>query len=73
MTREARSFRSSSRIRYGRYDPDTKVLELTFRRDGARVEYLNVPSSVWAGLIDAKSPGRYVTEVLETFRYRRLG
>jgi hypothetical protein len=71
MTLEARSFKSSSRVRHGKYDPDTKVLELTFRRDGARVRYLNVPATVWAELLDAKSAGRYV-DTLTRFRYQRL-
>jgi hypothetical protein len=70
--REARSFRNSTRISRGTYDPDTKVLELVFRRDRVKVQYLDVPSAVWAGLLDAKSPGLYVTTVLERFKYRRL-
>lgn len=72
MTREERVFRGSTRISRGSYDPDTKVLELVFRRDRVRVQYLDVPSFVWTGLLDSKSAGRYVTSVLDRFRYRRL-
>lgn len=71
MTREERVFRGSTRISRGTYDPDTKVLELVFRRDRAKVQYLDVPATVWAGLLDANSPGLYVTTVLERFKYRR--
>jgi hypothetical protein len=59
-------------VRSGRYDPDTKVLELTFRRDGVKIQYLDVPASVWAGLLDAKSAGVYVGTTLKRFRYRRV-
>jgi hypothetical protein len=69
MPRLVRTFPESSRIRRGSYDPDKKVLDLEFRRDGARIEYLGVPASVWAGLLEAKSPGRYVGDALSRYRY----
>lgn len=69
MARLVRSFPESTRISRGWFDPDKKLLELEFRRDGARIEYLGVPAAVWAGLLETKSPGRYVSDVLGRYRY----
>ena len=40
------------------YDPETEVLSLQFT-NGMIYDYPGVPVSVYAGLLEADSPGRY--------------
>jgi hypothetical protein len=58
-------------LRYGWYHEETLTVELEFRRDHAHVVYRNVPKKVWTDLIASKSAGRYVSEVLERYPFRR--
>ena len=50
---------SSSVIRATGYDGGTRVIEF---HSGRTYEYHGVPYSVYAGLINASSPGRFYTE-----------
>jgi KTSC domain len=71
MSRLEHDFRQSTRIVRGWYDESAQTVELEFRRDHVHVVYRNVPLSVWQDLEAAPSPGRFVTEVLEQYSYRR--
>lgn len=70
MSRLAHSFGGSTRLRRGWYDPDTMTVELEFS-DYAHVLYRGVPRSVWDALLDAKSAGRFVTQILERYPFQR--
>lgn len=70
MPRQEHVFKGSTRIGRGWYDPDTRTVEIEFR-DAAHVVYREVPKNVWDGLIRSKSAGRYVSQVLERYPFRR--
>ena len=46
------------------YDPDQKILEITFRRGGV-YHYHAVPQDVCQGLMDASSQGTYFHEKIK--------
>lgn len=69
MKREAHKFTGSTRIRRGWYEKTTRTVELEFL-DGVHVLYREVPAAVWMDLKDARSAGRFVTEVLDRYPYR---
>lgn len=70
MPRQAHIFRGSTRLHRGWYDPETRTVELEFL-DGAHVAYRMVPASVWRDLTNARSAGRYVSQVLEKYPYEK--
>lgn len=49
---------NSSNLDSGTYDPDSRVLTITFNT-GATYEYSDVPPSVWSELCNAASAGSY--------------
>ena len=49
---------NSTMIVRANYDPETEVLSLQFT-NGMIYDYPSVPVSVYAGLLEADSPGRY--------------
>ncbi len=49
---------SSSNLRSCRYDPGTETLDIQFH-SGRTYSYARVPSTVFQGLVDADSPGRF--------------
>ena len=48
----------SSNVAATRYDPTTETLEVRFH-SGRSYAYERVPSSIYQGLVDAESPGKY--------------
>ena len=64
--------RDSSMIAGANYDPNHKVLALTYK-SGDVYQYRRVPPVVVEGLLTAESPGHYVNEnIKDTFPYRQL-
>lgn len=41
------------------YDPDTRQMEVEFRRGTKLYTYENVPPEIYQGLMNAISPGKY--------------
>jgi hypothetical protein len=63
---------SSSNIRSLGFDSATMTLEVQFM-DGRVYQYLDVPKSVYQGLLDARSAGRFVLERgRDSYRFVRL-
>lgn len=50
---------NSSNISKVDYNPETKEMGITFKPSGKRYEYLNVPESIYNGIISAPSAGKY--------------
>ena len=50
---------NSSNISLVDYNTETKELGITFKPSGKRYEYLNVPESIYNGIISAPSAGKY--------------
>ena len=54
------------------YDAVSQVLEVQFR-DGGVYQYIHVPPSIHAGLMNAGSKGRYFHRfIMPRYRYRRI-
>jgi hypothetical protein len=63
---------SSSNLGSVGYDPSTNTLEIEFR-SGSVYQYFNVPHTVYQGLMNAASHGRYFhTYIRERYRYRQV-
>jgi len=55
---------ASTNIDRGSYDPETRVMTLTFLRTFDTYEYQGVPPEAWNALKGALSPGRlFATEI----------
>lgn len=54
----------SSMLRGCSYDPDKKILDITFV-SGRTYTHDNVPEDVYDGLVSAPSPGRYYNEMIK--------
>jgi len=52
-------FLNSSAIARVEYDPHSRDLQIWFRTSGGPYTYVQVPASVYAGLLSAPSAGRY--------------
>lgn len=50
---------NSSNVRACKYDSQDQMLSITFH-SGQTYDYRSVPESVFEGLINASSPGKYV-------------
>lgn len=62
----------SSNLRAVGYDPGTRSLEIEFRM-GRLYLYSNVPETVYHGLMEAPSKGRYHHRyILGRYRYQRI-
>lgn len=63
---------SSSNLRSVGYDIDTQILEIRFHHGGV-YKYYGVPHSVYAGLMAARSKGRYHhRNIKRSYRYKRI-
>ncbi len=63
----------SSMIHAVGYDPEKRIMEIVFN-SGRTYQYLNVPSDVYEGLMQAESKGSYFRSViLDMFEYKRIG
>jgi len=56
----------------GGYDSRAQTVRVTFPRSGAMYEYYEVPPNVWRQLVRARSAGRYIDRVLDTYPYARV-
>lgn len=57
----------SSNLKMGRYDEDASRLDIEFT-SGARWHYLDVPPSIWEGLQEAESKGKFFrAEILDLY------
>ena len=53
------SFPGSSALAGAEYNPDTRVLIVTFKGGGQSYTYLDVPPDTWEQLCSASSPGTF--------------
>ena len=54
------------------YNADTKILTVQFKVSGQVYEYLNVPQTLYEGLMASESKGTYLNEnIRNQFAYRR--
>jgi len=53
------SFPGSSALAGAEYNPDTRVLTITFKGGGQSYTYLDVPPDTWEQLVLADSPGTF--------------
>lgn len=64
---------SSSDIQSVGYDPQTQTLEIEFNSGGV-YQYFHVPASVYQGLMNAGSHGRYFHQnIKNSYSYHRVG
>jgi len=62
----------SSNLKSVGYDVNTKILEIEFR-DGSVYQYYEVPLSIYEGLMNASSHGKFFhAYVRNVYRYRRI-
>ena len=55
------------------YKADTQTLIVKFRVSGQTYEYLNVPQTLYEGLLTAESKGKYINDNIRSqFNYRRV-
>ncbi len=55
------------------YKADTQTLIVKFRVSGQTYEYLNVPQTLYEGLMTAESKGKYINDNIRSqFNYRRV-
>ncbi|ELZ06184.1 hypothetical protein C482_00140 [Natrialba chahannaoensis JCM 10990] len=64
---------SSSNLRSVGYDPESQTLEIAFNSGGV-YQYYDVPESVYRGLMNAASHGKYhARHIKDRFRYAKVG
>ncbi len=62
----------SKNIKHMHYNPETKVLEITFHSNNATYHYHDVPNHVYIGFENAKSHGEHFAQHIKTkFHGRR--
>lgn len=55
------------------YNADTQTLTVKFKVSGQTYEYLNVPQTLYEGLLTAESKGKYINDNIRSqFNYRRV-
>jgi hypothetical protein len=55
------------------YNADTQTLTVKFKVSGQIYEYLNVPQTLYEGLMTAESKGKYINDNIRSqFTYRRV-
>lgn len=55
------------------YNADTQTLTVKFKVSGQTYEYLNVPQTLYEGLMTAESKGKYINDNIRSqFNYRRV-
>ena len=55
------------------YNADTQTLTVKFKVSGQVYEYLNVPQTLYEGLMASESKGKYINENIRSqFTYRRV-
>ena len=55
------------------YNADTQTLIVKFKGSGQVYEYLNVPQTLYEGLLTAESKGKYINDNIRSqFNYRRV-
>lgn len=64
---------NSSNLSSVGYDPQTRVLEIEFN-DGGIYQYMNVPSHIHQGLMNASSHGQYFDQYIKKggYRYQKI-
>lgn len=64
---------SSSNLRSVGYDASSETLEIEFH-SGGTYQYSQVPASIYQGLMQAESHGRYFhAHIKDVYAYRRVG
>ncbi len=62
----------SNQIEEAGYDPETKVLHVTFTR-GSKYAYFDVPVGVYTGLVTAHKAGSFFAEKIKNvFKFKKL-
>ncbi|MCB8877615.1 KTSC domain-containing protein [Acidisoma silvae] len=61
------TFPNSKAIASADYDPTTRRLVIQFRDGWKHYTYYNVPASVYQGLLQAPSAGRYVDTQIKPY------
>ena len=64
MPLQRQSFPGSTALASADYNPDTRVLTVTFK-GGQSYTYLDVPADTWEQLQSADSPGRFWRESIK--------
>ena len=55
------------------YNADTQTLTVKFKVSGQTYEYLNVPQTLYEGLMASESKGKYINDNIRSqFNYRRV-
>lgn len=55
------------------YNADTQTLKVKFKVSGQVYEYLNVPQTLYEGLMASESKGKYINDNIRSlFNYRRV-
>ena len=55
------------------YNADTQTLTVKFKVSGQTYEQLNVPQTLYEGLLTAESKGKYINDNIRSqFNYRRV-
>ncbi|MEA2583693.1 MAG: hypothetical protein QOF33_1778 [Thermomicrobiales bacterium] len=68
-----RTFVNSSNLLSVGYDPNQRILEVAFK-NGRVYHYFGVPQSVYEGLMNASSHGKYLNDFIKPFySYQNAG
>jgi hypothetical protein len=56
------------------YDPETKILEIEFKKSGERYRYFEVPADAYDAFMSAPSKGTYLNQQFKKvgYRYERI-
>ena len=60
----------SSRVKSTEYDDEEHVVHVTFK-NGVKYRYEDVPPAVFKRFTTSKSPGRFVTRVLDGYEHEQ--
>lgn len=63
----------SSNIKEIGYDPEAKILRVTFHKGSATYDYAGVPEETWKAMMVSESKGAFLQrQVMKKFEYRKL-
>lgn len=68
-----RIYVESSNIQSVGYDPDSSVLEVEFKKNGAVYQYYDVPQYEYEEFMNAESKGRYLNMNIKNYKSQRVG
>jgi len=64
---------NSSHLHFVHYEPETKKLQIAFRKGETVYEYSDVPGDVYQGLIEADSASEYFRRMIKgQYKFERL-